>query len=42
MYPYIPNALNDILMHFSRSANVYYDFVEEIIQDLNKGINSIH
>jgi hypothetical protein len=42
MYPYVPTALNDILMHFSRSANVYYDFVEEIIEDLNEGINSIH
>ena len=42
MYPYIPIVLNDILMHFSRSANVYYDLVEEIIDDLNKSMNSIH
>ncbi len=41
MYPYIPLVLNDILMHFSRRANVYYDVVEEIIEDLNKGLNSI-
>ena len=40
-YPYIPNMLNDILMHFSNGANVYYEFVEEIIEDLNRCLYSI-
>ncbi|RLC32331.1 MAG: protein kinase [Deltaproteobacteria bacterium] len=38
LYPYIPGLLNDILMHFSRGANVYYEFAEEIIEDLNRCI----
>jgi len=35
LYPIIPRPLNDILMHFSRSADVYYEFVDEILEDLN-------
>jgi len=41
LYPCIPKALNDILMHFSRGANVYYEFVEEIVEDLNRCLYSI-
>ncbi|MFZ7112349.1 MAG: protein kinase [Desulfatiglandales bacterium] len=36
LYPYIPKTLNDILMHFSIGANVYYEYVEEMIEDLNR------
>jgi hypothetical protein len=36
LYPAIPSTLNDVLMHFSRGANVYYEFVEEMIEDLNR------
>jgi hypothetical protein len=35
LYPYIPQMLNDILMHFSIDSEVYYEYVEEIIEDLN-------
>ena len=35
VYPYIPITLNDILMHFSRGAEVFYETVEEIMEDLN-------
>lgn len=41
LYPNVPSTLNDILMHFSRGANVYYEFVEEIIEDLNRCIYAI-
>ena len=41
MYPDIPSTLNDILMHFSRGANVYYEFVEEIIEDLNRCLYAV-
>ena len=34
-YPIIPRPLNDILMHFSKSTDVYYEFVDEILEDLN-------
>ena len=35
IYPYIPPLLNEILLHFSRGANVYYDSVNEIIDNVN-------
>lgn len=41
LYPYVPGMLNDILMHFSRGANIYYEFVQEIVDDMNKGLDSI-
>jgi hypothetical protein len=41
LYPYIPATLNDVLMHFSRGASVYYEFVEEVIEDLNRCIHAI-
>ena len=41
LYPDIPKPLNDILMHFSRGAGIYYEFVEEIIEDLNRCLYSI-
>jgi hypothetical protein len=41
IYPDIPSTLNDVLMHFSRGANVYYEFVEEIIEDLNRCLYAV-
>jgi len=40
MYPHVPSTLNDILMHFSRGANVYYELVEEVVEDLNRCLYS--
>jgi hypothetical protein len=39
LYPQIPSLLNNILLHFSRGAEVYYEYAEEIIEDLNKCIH---
>jgi len=36
LYPYVPTALNDILMHFSLDATIYYERVEEIIADMTR------
>ncbi len=36
LYPYLPKALNDILMHFSIGANVYYEMVDEMVEDLQR------
>jgi hypothetical protein len=36
LYPIIPKMLNDFLVHFSQGAHVYYEFVEELIEDLNR------
>jgi len=34
IYPYIPDNLNRILMHFSRGANVFYDHTTQLLHDL--------
>ena len=39
LYPQIPTLLNNVLMHFSRGAEVYYEYAEEVIEDLNKCIH---
>ncbi len=41
LYPDVPSTLNDVLLHFSRGANVYYEFAEEIIEDLNRCVYAI-
>lgn len=40
LYPQIPPLLNNVLMHFSRGAEVYYEYTEEVIEDLNKCIHA--
>lgn len=40
LYPFIPVALNDILMHFSGKAGVFYETTDEIIEDLNRCVYS--
>ena len=40
IYPYVPDALNYILLHFSNGANLYYDNTEQLLEDLGEiGIN---
>ncbi|GAB4339854.1 MAG: hypothetical protein Kow0099_15380 [Candidatus Abyssubacteria bacterium] len=34
LFPYVPDELNNILMHFSAGAEVYYESAEEIAKDL--------
>jgi len=41
LYPYIPKMLNNILMHFSKGSYIYYDTVDEILEDINRCIYSI-
>lgn len=36
LFPIIPKSLNDILLHFSQRAEIYYELVEEMIEDLNR------
>jgi hypothetical protein len=38
LYSQIPKPLNDVLMHFSRGANVFYEYADEIVEDLNRCI----
>ncbi|MDY6879196.1 MAG: hypothetical protein V2J25_02540 [Desulfatiglans sp.] len=41
LYPIIPKMLNDILMHFSMGTDVYYEFAEEIVEDLTVCLYSV-
>jgi len=41
IYPYIPKLLNDILMHFSEGADIYYESAYELIEDLKRCVYSI-
>jgi hypothetical protein len=36
IFPYIPDALNRILLHFSRGANWFYEHTTQLIQDLQQ------
>jgi len=36
LFPYIPQKLNDILMHFSVKTDVFYDTAEQIIEDVDE------
>jgi hypothetical protein len=34
IYPYVPDVLNYILLHFSNGANLYYENAEQLLEDL--------
>ncbi|RZB34244.1 MAG: hypothetical protein SRB1_00012 [Desulfobacteraceae bacterium Eth-SRB1] len=34
VYPYIPETLNKVLLHFSRGANWFYDNTSQLLEDL--------
>ena len=36
IYPYIPEMLNRVLMHFALSAPVYYEYTKELLEDLGE------
>jgi serine/threonine protein kinase len=36
VYPYIPESLNRVLMHFSKGANWFYENTEQLIDDLGE------
>ena len=40
LYPQIPQTLNNILMHFSSGAEIMYETVDEIIEDLNRSLQA--
>lgn len=41
IYPYIPDPINDVLLHFSAGTRVMYDEVEEFYEDLCRAIELI-
>jgi hypothetical protein len=34
IYPYIPDSLNRVLLHFSRGAKIFYENVDQLLSDL--------
>ncbi|MEW6052250.1 MAG: hypothetical protein AB1552_00460 [Nitrospirota bacterium] len=42
VYPYIPEALNFVLLHFSVGANIYYDTADQFLHDLQEARESLH
>lgn len=42
LFPYIPDVLNNILLHFSAGAEVFYESVEEIHADLSGALEHLH
>lgn len=41
LYPYIPVPLNNLLAHFSKGAEVFYENTDEIIEDLYRCLYSL-
>ncbi|CCO24782.1 hypothetical protein [Maridesulfovibrio hydrothermalis] len=41
IYDYIPESLNNILMHFSSSSSVFYESVDELMVDMNQCLKEI-
>jgi hypothetical protein len=42
IYPYIPEKLNRVLMHFSMSAQIYYEQTRELLEDLGEAREELH
>ena len=34
IYPYIPDSLNRVLLHFSRGARIFYENIDQMLDDL--------
>lgn len=41
LYPYIPESLNNVLLHFSGHAHFFYESVEEVLHDLHAALNDL-
>ncbi len=43
LFPYIPDSLNNVLMHFSYGTHVFYESTEELLRDLKLfDVNSLN
>ncbi|HXW68318.1 MAG TPA: hypothetical protein VEJ88_01820, partial [Dissulfurispiraceae bacterium] len=36
IYPYVPEGLNRILLHFSMGADIFYDNTDELLADMQE------
>ena len=42
IFPYIPDALNSVLLHFSRGANCFYENTGQLISELEEAAGQIN
>lgn len=40
LYPYIPEQFNDILLHFSKGSDVFYESIDEFLEDMSRAVDS--
>lgn len=40
IYPIIPSTMNNILMHFSKKTEIFYELVDEIVEDINRCVQA--
>jgi hypothetical protein len=40
LYPVIPSTMNNILMHFSKQTEIFYEMVDEIIEDIDRCVQA--
>lgn len=41
LFPYIPESLNRVLMHFSQGAYITYETIDEMLPDLRQGLKDV-
>jgi len=41
IYPYIPDSLNRVLLHFSWGAKIFYENVDQMLEDLAEALNDV-
>ncbi|MBS3758951.1 MAG: protein kinase [Desulfobacterales bacterium] len=42
IFPYIPDELNNILLHFSRKSEIFYENTGELLEDLYRAVASLN
>lgn len=41
LFPYIPERLNDILLHFAQNTSMFYDSIDQIVTDLEEALEEL-
>ena len=36
LFPYIPDSLNNILLHFTKGVEIFYEHIDEVLEDLHQ------
>ncbi len=42
VYPYVPDELNLILLHFSMAADIFYDNTDQLLHDLREARDKLN